>query len=222
MPVDQKTLIKDWIAYLKRLGVVAMQSDPKTGQLNYQRPVSYDDLSTFLRLAFVRTEITEQDIENAIKTALTKNRPRPSSLPAPNQTDAGQQTQTPSATVQTTQASSQGKQTSSQKTLSPEYQRGKESAEDVEAREPRQSPAKKSRWKFSEAIRDVPGPEISEQVVEEVFNLLIARIQQIQQEKQAKDEANKQQQLQQGLNKILQYVSTLSSGEIRELYRLLK
>ena len=237
MPLDQNTLVKDWIEHLKFSGIAARQSDPKTGKLNYYRQVSYDDLSKFLQRKFRDTGITDQDIDNAIKTSLTKNRSRPSALPAPGPGTnvanapgqppaAGQQTQIPGPAGQAPQGGPQGTpqggQPTGPKPLSPEYQKGKEGAEDVEAREPGQAPAKKSRWKFSEAIRDVPGPEISEQVVEEVFNLLIARIQQIQKEKQAKDEANKQQQLQQGLNKILQYVSTLSSGERRELYRLLK
>ena len=42
-------LTKGWIQYLKSSQIVALQSDPKTGKLNYSRPVTTDDLTKYLQ-----------------------------------------------------------------------------------------------------------------------------------------------------------------------------
>src|SRR5271165_494779 len=56
-------LTKDWIQYLKNNRIVAMQSDPETGQLKYKRPATTADLESFLNS-------TGQFDDEAIKKAI--------------------------------------------------------------------------------------------------------------------------------------------------------
>ena len=60
-------LTKDWIQYLKNNQIVAMQSDPKSGKLNYKRPVTTSDVVHFLQ---VKTDYDDSKINQAIETAL--------------------------------------------------------------------------------------------------------------------------------------------------------
>lgn len=67
--MDNKQLIKQWIEYLKGLKIAKMQSNPD-GTLNYTRPVTLQDIVTFLE---VKTDFQREDIANAIRTVLMKS-----------------------------------------------------------------------------------------------------------------------------------------------------
>lgn len=64
MPVSIKPLTRDWIQYLKNNKIVALQSDPTSGRLNYQRPTTSSDLIEFL---LAKTDYSERDIKAAIR-----------------------------------------------------------------------------------------------------------------------------------------------------------
>jgi hypothetical protein len=69
MAIDTKTLTKWWIQYLKNNKIVDLKSD-EAGKLNYQRPVTSDDLSNFLE---VKTEFSPEEISNAMHMVLARN-----------------------------------------------------------------------------------------------------------------------------------------------------
>lgn len=67
--MDNKALTKAWIQYLKGNKIVQIKSD-ESGKLNYNRPVTVDDVVNFLD---VKTEYSMDDIMNAVHMALAKN-----------------------------------------------------------------------------------------------------------------------------------------------------
>jgi hypothetical protein len=69
MPVSIKPLTRDWIQYLKNNKIVALQSDPTSGRLNYQRPTTSSDLIEFL---LAKTDYSERDIKAAIRAVKGK------------------------------------------------------------------------------------------------------------------------------------------------------
>lgn len=73
------TLTKKWIQYLKNNQIVAMQSDPKSGRLNYRKKVTVDDLIHFLQND---TDYSDTQIDKAIDTVLTKKPKATQNLPA--------------------------------------------------------------------------------------------------------------------------------------------
>ena len=62
-----KQLTKDWIQYLKNNQIAGMQSNPKTGRLDYKREPTVTDLVTYLS-----KDYDEDAILDAIQTALTQ------------------------------------------------------------------------------------------------------------------------------------------------------
>jgi len=56
-----------WIQYLKDNQIVSMQSDPKTGKLNYKRSATVKDLENFLRST---GEFEDEAIQNAIQSTV--------------------------------------------------------------------------------------------------------------------------------------------------------
>lgn len=69
MAADTKALTKDWIQYLKNNKIVELKSDPETGKLQYNRPVTSDDVFNFLD---VKTNYSPEDISNALHMVLTR------------------------------------------------------------------------------------------------------------------------------------------------------
>ncbi len=69
MAANTKQLVKDWIQYLKSTQIVALKSD-SSGKLQYNRPVTSEDVSTFLE---AKTDYTPDQIGNAIHMVLAKN-----------------------------------------------------------------------------------------------------------------------------------------------------
>lgn len=65
MAISIKPLTRDWIQFLKNNQIVSLKSDPKTGRLNYSRPVTSSDLIKFL---LVKTDHSERDIKSAIRS----------------------------------------------------------------------------------------------------------------------------------------------------------
>lgn len=59
-----QALTKLWIRYLKNNQIAAMQSNPKSGRLNYRRPVTVDDVADFLN---VESDFTPDEVDSAIK-----------------------------------------------------------------------------------------------------------------------------------------------------------
>jgi len=62
-------LTKAWIQYLKNNQIVALQSDPKTGQLAYKKKVTTDNLSQFLRS---ETDYDKEVINSTIQSVMAK------------------------------------------------------------------------------------------------------------------------------------------------------
>ena len=69
MAPNKQELLKQWIQFLKGMQIVALQSDPKTGKLSYNRQVTADDVTKFLE---VKTDFTPEQISNAIHIVLSK------------------------------------------------------------------------------------------------------------------------------------------------------
>lgn len=65
MASPKQTLTRNWIQYLKNNQIVALQSNPKTGALNYKRQPTVTDLTNFLRKDF-----DEDQILDAIQTVM--------------------------------------------------------------------------------------------------------------------------------------------------------
>lgn len=81
---DIKTLTRDWIQFLKNNQIVALNSDPNTGKLQYKKKVTRDILVDFLE---AKTDFAEDEINSAIESVLaTNSAPKSSALPAPEET----------------------------------------------------------------------------------------------------------------------------------------
>ena len=63
----EQSLIKEWIQFLKNNQIVGMQSDPKTGKLNYRQKVTEDLVRRFLKL---ETDLDDDAIDNILATSL--------------------------------------------------------------------------------------------------------------------------------------------------------
>jgi len=67
--MDSKQLIRLWIQYLKSLKIVELNSGPD-GKLTYNRPVTLQDIVTFLE---VKTEYTLDEIGDAVRSVMMKS-----------------------------------------------------------------------------------------------------------------------------------------------------
>lgn len=63
-------IIKKWIQYLKNNQIAALKSDPKTGQLQYRRPVTIQDLESFLEL---NSNFSREVITKAIRSVIASD-----------------------------------------------------------------------------------------------------------------------------------------------------
>ena len=88
-------LTKDWIQYLKNNQIAALQSDPKSGRLNYKRKVTASDVVNFLQ---VKTDYDDEQINQAIERVVG-SKDSASNLPATQQkpSDSARQEPAPSA-----------------------------------------------------------------------------------------------------------------------------
>ena len=76
MPIDTKSLTKEWINYLRNNQIISGQPDP-SGQLKYKKKITPDIVSRFCEL---KTDLDEQTISDAIQQVITKktgNQPEP-------------------------------------------------------------------------------------------------------------------------------------------------
>ncbi len=64
MAISVKPLTREWIQYLKNNRIVSLQSDPKSGRLNYQREVTDRDVIEFL---LAKTDYSEKEIKSTIR-----------------------------------------------------------------------------------------------------------------------------------------------------------
>ena len=165
-------LIKDWIQYLKNNQIAAMQSDPKTGQLKYKRPVTSDDLFKFLNGI---GKFDEDQIKHAIESVVSK-KGQAQQQPA-EQPPAQQPTAQPPAQQPTAQPGQ--KRTPSQ---TPDAIRKRKSRADATQKSKTgnavmQNMVNQLHEQYNalmEDIKDTPGPQIDEKDVEAVIDLLSA------------------------------------------------
>lgn len=171
MAIDTRTLTKLWIQFLKNTQVVSTTSG-KGGKLDYKRPVSVADLTRFLE---VKTDFDRADIMAALQQVLAKTPTAPSQ--APDRRIQRDQTSLPSPSNANTP-----KLPSGQPKLGAPVQRkpGKydnKDASDIDYRE------------VSEAIRDQPGPELSEPNIEAIFDILVSGAKSQKKQRGAKSQA---------------------------------
>jgi hypothetical protein len=189
-------LTRNWIQYLKNNRIAALQSDPKSGKLNYKRKVTADDVRDYL---YNTTEFDKKDIDRAIRSVSKKGAEQPgqetpagANVPAVQgqqggELDTGMSPGNPAPRLPGPQPT--------QPTRPPsKYAATNQDATDVEPRygprkqlgQPEEEPPKekpryksigtkdgKPRLKFvREDFNDNPGPELSEKDVETIFKTL--------------------------------------------------
>lgn len=92
-PAHAPELVKPWIEYLKNNQIVAMQSDPKTGDLQYKRKVTTDDLKKFLAGA---SHYSDNEVNAAISQVVGNKQPGSSEEPQNKAPSFGQPAPAPS------------------------------------------------------------------------------------------------------------------------------
>lgn len=158
-------LTKGWIQYLKNNQIVAMQSEPSTGKLKYNRKVTADDVKHFLQN---NTQFDKAAIDKALASIKpTANLPatQQSNQPAAGAPDQPQQSNQPRQPQQP-----------------PKKQYDNSDAEDVEPRygprptlpAPRRPTLPAPRRAVREAFVDDEGPGLSEDDIEGIFDMLSA------------------------------------------------
>lgn len=189
-------LTRNWIQYLKNNRIAALQSDPKSGKLNYKRKVTVDDVRDYL---YNTTEFDKKAIDRAIRSVLKKGASRPdqeapagANVPAVqkqqgSELDTGMSPGNPSPRLPGPQPTRPTRPPS-------KYAATNQDATDVEPRygprkqlgQPEEEPPKekpryksigtkdgKPRLKFvREDFTDNPEPELSEKDVETIFKTL--------------------------------------------------
>jgi len=152
MAIDKSKLTREWIQYLKNNKIVALQSDPSTGKLNYKKKVTIDDLTRFLEL---KTDFNEEEVGNAIhmvlaRKAQSKNQP---ALP-------GKQPGTAVGPVM--QPQQRPKQIPNNKPIPVKKKYSKDDAEDIDFRD------------INEALSDNTSLDLDESDVESIFSILLS------------------------------------------------
>lgn len=181
MPADVKSLTKNWIQYLKSNKIVALNSDPETGKLKYNRPVTSDDVMEFLD---VKTDFSPEQVSNAIhmimaRKGLSKQSPKLQS-PAPKEPGRGLSTWTHHGM---TPAERQPKKMDHGDIIDMPQAAGPESrlkynpkdVSDIDFKEKSAEDEKNSNKKpkrLKEEITDIPKFTLDEQDVELLFNIL--------------------------------------------------
>lgn len=149
MTTNVAQLTKQWIQYLKSNQIVSNNSDPKTGDLKYHKKVTVEDVSRFLE---VTTDFSPTLIARAINSVMN--------LP-PQQAQRAQP---------------------NQQSLQKQISHNPNSISDVDYRETPRPTQKQSdvpqkqlgapQKRLKEAIKDLPGPEVSEDQVTAIFTKL--------------------------------------------------
>lgn len=213
-------LTKDWIQYLKNSQIVGMQSDPKSGKLNYKRKVTADDVTNFLR---VKTDYDDKAIANAIQQVVGSRQATASNLPAVQQSPQSPQ----SRAVATQQAPEMtpGQRQPYKPPLAPPERVKKYSnvdATDAEFREPGSRKAVAGNTKrLKEEFTDQPGNELSEEEVESIFGILSRPV--AEPEKQAAKQVDPQEKRLEELNKLKKFIrDTLNDQQRMSLWRALQ
>lgn len=176
--MDSKQLIKDWIQYLKNNQIVALQSDPKSGKLKYNRPVSADDITKFLE---TKTDYSADEISYVIDQVISKKGSTPDTSDNKTFPPPAPSTPAPSQPSQDSKDNFMGNRIESPM---PKRKYNYDDVTDIEPKykttdtTPRALPAPRKREKdnellrLKEAIRDKSGPTLDEKDVEEVFKIL--------------------------------------------------
>lgn len=179
MAIDVKRLTRDWIQYLKNNQIVSMQSEPETGKLNYKRKVTTDDVAKFLE---VKTDFDNQAITNAIHMVLAKK----ATGTAPKKVQNNPSAPKPGTSLSTWHHTEvkpgerKPQQTPQAVDIGPtRISHDKDSISDIDYKEvPDDDPKKKPRFKrrtnVNEAFVDEEGYTLSEEEIEEIFNILAA------------------------------------------------
>ena len=188
-------LIKQWIEYLKRNQIVDLKPDPNTDQLKYRRPATIDDVAHFLARDF-----TEEQINNAISIVLAKK--NQGQQPPKLQNNPTQAPSAPSAQVPATPPQQQPQQKPQQPTQPnkkynnddaedvgfrdvPAKQEPRQLGHNAPQEEPESNEPKQLGWKrkphfklrskrdaLREAFKNNAGEKVSEEEVEEIFNVI--------------------------------------------------
>ena len=175
--MDKKELLSGWISFLKNNQIVGTISDPKTGKLNYNKSVTANDISRYLKLTHKFSDAT---VDNAIATVLhnkpvqqqiSNDTPQQKKFDTTNATDA--KVKSPSAT------SASGGKVAGQLSATPDAIRKRQSrlAATQQSQQGAAAFSKMSsqlgKSSTNEAITDMPSIELSEQDVEHIFDLLL-------------------------------------------------
>lgn len=174
MAIDVKKLTRDWIQYLKNNQIVGLQSDPETGKLNYKRKVTTDDVAKFLE---VKTEFDNQAISNAIHMVLSKKAMGVAPKRVQNKPSPGTSLSTWHHN-EIRPGEKQPPQTQQAVDIGPtRLSHDKDSISDIDYKDiPNGDTEKKPRYRrrtnVNEAFVDDEGYTLSEEDVEEIFNIL--------------------------------------------------
>lgn len=178
MATDTKRLTRLWIQYLKNNKIVALKSDPATGRLSYNRPVTSDDVSKFLE---TESEFSEEEISNAVHMVLAKNTINKAGQKLPNNSKPGGDLSTwhhygmsPGDRPEAEQDPKEIGHTQAAEPESPQKARVKydpDSVSDIDYRE-KDDDETPRRPRLNEEITDNTGYELGEDDVEQIFGML--------------------------------------------------
>ncbi len=196
--MDNKTLTKQWIEYLKGLKIVDLHSDPKTGRLRYKRPVTIDDVRHFLD---IKTEYSADEIESALQAATSSSElstwMHNSMSPADREyTDTTPQigsgknlstwmhnSMSPGSDQPADTNVARRRPDNVYEPVQPKQLPGRQTAKighdpasvsDIDYKEVPDDTEKKKR-KFQEALQDTPDDEIDERGIQKLFSILTSR-----------------------------------------------
>lgn len=159
--MNKDDLIKGWIQYLKNNKIVSLQSDPKSGKLNYKQPVTKELLLKFIKL---NTELDDKTIGNAINKVIGSKPKQQPSTPG-NPTQPTQPTDGKSQPANKFQY--QIKNVKSTGTTIPTIPNQPTTAQTISSQNVKN---------IKEAIVDNPGPVISEKDIEAIFGIIASAI----------------------------------------------
>jgi hypothetical protein len=241
MTVMAANLTKDWIQYLKNNQIAALQSDPKSGKLNYRRPVLTSDVVNFLQ---VKTDYDDDKINSAIEKVLGQG----TSGEVAVQSATKPQDAAPGQPPQPAQPATKKYDTSGATDVTPRY--GKqpaisppappEPAQPTQPTQPTRSGGKikgqvsqspgairkrqaraNRKAALREDFKDEPGEQLSEKQVGMIFNLLGSETDQPKAEQSAR--VDPQQVRIEEVNKLKRFIrDTLSEQQRMSLWRALQ
>jgi len=189
MAINLTTLTREWIQFLKNNQIVGMQSDPKSGKLNYKRKPNVQELIRFLD---IKTDFDEEDVRAAVKTVLKSkggsDQEDPKALPGPG---PGNDVSTWSHSETTPADAPDNAHREPLDSPAKAKKYSNDDAEDIDYRDPEQSPGeppalthkRKPRFKYragqdperlSEDFYDRQGVELEENDVKQIFRILLS------------------------------------------------